>query len=191
MSASSFLRSARGGAGVSQRQLALDSRVTQPAIAVIESGSHDTSVSRLEQLLASLGQRVVLLPTLARPVSEAADALRAALLSHNYEWAWREVIQTSDDLAGVDPAVRVALAVTRPLPVGDRRYDALLAALVDYWMSLDRLPRPMWLDDPHYSLNEPWDIEELESLRARARLATPRSIRRHGVFLDPTQLLSA
>ncbi|MDP2014838.1 MAG: helix-turn-helix transcriptional regulator, partial [Actinomycetota bacterium] len=87
MSASSFLRSARGGAGVSQRQLALDSRVTQPAIAVIESGSHDTSVSRLEQLLASLGQRVVLLPTLARPVSEAADALRAALLSHNYEWA--------------------------------------------------------------------------------------------------------
>ena len=190
MSASALLRSARSNAAVSQRQLAADSRISQPAIAVIESGSHDTSVDRLERLVAVLGHRLALLPTLARPVSEAADSLRAAISAGDEEWAWRELIQASDDLASASPSVRVALAVNRPQPVGERRYDALLAALADFWLSVDQLPRPLWLDDSHYSLEEPWDVEELESLRAQARLATPESMRRHGVYLDPKQLLS-
>ena len=87
--------------------------MSQPGIAAIESGAHDTTVSRLELLLAALGQRVVLVPTVCRSVAEAADGIRSALVCRDENWAWREVIQTSDDLAREAPVVRVALSIVR------------------------------------------------------------------------------
>lgn len=190
MSASKLLRAARRSAAASQRELAKVSGVSQPAIAAIESGAHDTSVRRLEQLLASLGQRVIVLPTRSRTVAEAAEAIHAGLARRDEEWAWREIVQTSDDLAHAEPDVRVVLAISRPHSVGDRNYDALLAATVDYWLTIDQLPRPRWLDDAAYVLDEPWDVEELPALRARARQETPEAFRRHGVYLAPAQLSS-
>ncbi|MUH46731.1 MAG: helix-turn-helix domain-containing protein, partial [Actinobacteria bacterium] len=125
MTAASLLRSARGSHGLSQRALADRAQVAQPRIADIEAGAHDTTVRRLEHLVASLGQRIAVLPTLSRPACEAALAIATQLASNSDRQAWREVIQLSDDLAGASPAVRVALAVTEPAPTGDHRYDAL------------------------------------------------------------------
>jgi len=53
------------------------------------------------------------------------------------------------------------------------RYDAHLAAVTDYHLTLDALPRPVWLDHPDYRLAEPWDVEEFPSLRDQARQDTP------------------
>lgn len=147
-------------------------------------------MSRLEQLLAALGQRIALLATVCRSVAEAADGIRDALECGDEDRAWREVIQTSDDLAREAPVVRVALSIARPLPVGEKRYEALLAAVVDYWLTRERLPRPGWLDQQACTLEEPWDVEELIELRAHARSAAPRSISRHGVYLAATELAS-
>ena len=61
MTAASLLRSARGSHGLSQRALADRARVAQPRIADIEAGQHDTTVRRLEHLLATLGQRIAVL----------------------------------------------------------------------------------------------------------------------------------
>ena len=190
MSASLLLRAARQAHGTSQRELAEAASVSQPGIAAIESGAHDTTVSRLELLLAALGQRVVLVPTVCRSVAEAADGIRSALVCRDENWAWREVIQTSDDLAREAPVVRVALSIVRPLPVGDQRYDALLAAVVDYWLTRDQLPRPRWLDHRAFTLDEPWDVEQLAELREHARSTTPTSISRHGVYFAATELAS-
>ena len=190
MSASSLLRTARHSRGVSQRALALAAHVSQPGIAAVESGAHDTTLDRLELLLVPLGQRVSLLPTRSRPVWQVAVDLRAALDSGDDKRAWREIIQCSDDLARETYATRVALAVTQPLPVGDARYDALLAAVTDYHLSRDRLPRPLWLDLPDYRLAEPWDVEAVPSLRDQARHDTPPAIARHGVFLAAVELES-
>ena len=190
MSASSLLRTARHARGVTQRALARSAQVSQPGIAAVESGAHDTTVDRLEQLLVPLGQRVSLLPTRSRPVWQVAVDLRIALESGEEGRAWREVIQCSDDLAREAHPTRVALAVTQPLPVGDSRYDALLAAVTDYHLSRDALPRPLWLDLPDYRLAEPWDVETVESLRDRARDETPPAIARHGVFLAAAELAS-
>lgn len=190
MSASSLLRTARHSRGVSQRALAQAAHVSQPGIAAVESGTHDATFDRLDLLLAPLGQRVTLLPTRSRPVWAVAVDLRAALDSGDEGRAWREVIQCSDDLACAEHTTRVALAVTRPLPVGDSRYDALLAAVTDYQLSRESLPRPLWLDLPDYRLVEPWDVEDIPSLRDRARRATPTAIAQHGVFLAASELAS-
>jgi transcriptional regulator with XRE-family HTH domain len=190
MTAAMLLRTARHARGVSQRALSTAANVSQPGIASVESGSHDTTVGRLELLLTALGQRVTVLPTRTRPVWEAAVALREALDEGNQSTAWREIIQLADDLARETGATRVALTVTKPLLVGDARYDALLAAVTDFRLSQDRLPRPEWLDDSEYRLEEPWDVEKIPDLQSVARRQTPEAIARHGVFLREAELAS-
>jgi len=190
MKASTLLRTARAARGVSQRELSKAAHVSQPGIAAVESGSHDTTVGRLELLLTALGQRMTVLPTRTRPVWEAAVALRQALDEGNESTAWREIIQLADDLAREDGATRVALTVTRPLLVGDTRYDALLAAVTDLRLSQDRLPRPAWLDASAYRLDPPWDVEVIPALQSKARRQTPRAVARHGVFLRAAELAS-
>lgn len=186
--AAALLRTARHDRGLSQRALADRARVRQPGIADIETGAHDTTVDRLEQLLAPLGYRVSALPTRGRPVWEAAAAIRESVQSEDAPRAWRELIQLADDLAREPDATRVALAVTPPLPTGSARHDAVLAAVTDY--RLRGLPKPGWLDDPAYTLAEPWDVEPISALRRAARRNTPPEIRRHGVYLHRQELES-
>lgn len=190
MTASAILRSTRTSHGLSQRALARAARVRQPGLAAVESGSEDATVSRLEHLLNELGSRLTVLPSRRRPVWAAGEAVRRALDARDERSAWREVIQLNDDLRGADRATCVALAIAPPGRTGDSRFDALIAAVTDSALVDARLPRPEWLDEDAWSLLEPWDVEEIPSLRKAAREATPPAIRRHGVFLDRAVLAS-
>jgi hypothetical protein len=116
--------------------------------------------------------------------------VRSALAAHDEILAFREVIQLADDLAHESPAVRVALSVTAPPPVGDARFDALIAAVTDYRLTSVRAPRPEWLASNTYRLAEPWDVEQVAALRDEARRRTPASIRRHGIYLAESELMS-
>lgn len=190
MTAAQILKLARGHRGVSQRDLAGASGVAQPRIAAIESGQHDPGFSRIEELLAPLGQRLVPVPTSGVAVWEAALAISAALDANNRNLAWRHVIQASDSLAAAEPATRVALCITPPALTPDPKFDALIAAIADYWLAPHRLPLPRWVREPERILEEPWDVEPLAKLQSLARRATPRVIARHGVYLAESELLS-
>jgi transcriptional regulator with XRE-family HTH domain len=188
MSAAALLRAARSDRGVSQRALAARAHVRQPGIAALESGAHDTTFSRLEQLLESLEYRLTAVPTRTRAVWQAADAVRAALDERDEDTAWRQVIQLADDLAREPAAHRVALSVTRPASTGSRRFDALVAGVTA--LRLRGLPLPGWVDDPWYRLEDDWDVEPLDELRPAARRATPREIARHGVYVHEREFES-
>jgi len=188
MSAASFLRTARTSRGMSQRALAQRANVRQPGIADIESGAHDTTLSRLEELLAALQYRLTPIPTTSRGVWEVAYAVAAAVLASDEANAWRQVIQLADDLAREPAATRIALTVTPPPSTGSARYDALIAGLTEY--RLRGLPCPAWVNDSRYSLADEWDVETLPSLREAARNATPEEFSRHGIYLDPRELES-
>jgi hypothetical protein len=159
-------------------------------VAAVESGSEDATVSRLEHLLRELGSQLTVLPTRRRPVWAAGEVVRHELDKGKHRSAWREVIQLNDDLRGVDRATCVALAIAPPGPTGDVRFDALIAAVTDHALVNARLPRPLGLDDPAWTLKEPWDVEEIPALQAAARKATPAAIRRHGIYLDRAVLAS-
>jgi len=188
--AAGILRAARTSSGLTQRALAQAAQVRQPGIAAVESGSEDATVSRLEHLLRELGSQLTVIPTARRPVWAAGDDVRRALDSGDERWAWREVIQLNDDLRGVDRATCVALAIAPPGHTGDARFDALIAGVTDCALVDARLPRPQWLDEEAWTLHEPWDVEPLAPLQASAREATPTAMRRHGVFLDRSVLVS-
>jgi transcriptional regulator with XRE-family HTH domain len=188
--AGSLLRTARHSRNLSTRGLAKLAHVNQPGITAVERGHEDATATRLEKLLAPLGCQLSLLPTRLRPVWKAADRVRAALDEGDTRTAQREVIQLSDDLQRAEPATRVALAIAPPTSTGNQRYDALIAAVVDLLLSRDNLPRPVWLDDDLRALSEPWDFEPVAKLREAARAATPEAVRRHGIYLDPAELVS-
>jgi len=190
MATSTLLRSARTSQGVTQRALAASSGVHQPRIAALESATEDATVSRLEALLRQLDTQLTLIPSNLRPVWAAGADVRRALHREDYRTAWREIIQLNDDLRAADSATCVALAIAAPEPTGDHRFDALLAAVTDACLCGRRLPRPAWLDDDSRRLSEPWDVEDVPELQKAARQATPKSIRRHGIYLDPSVLAS-
>lgn len=190
VSASRILRSTRTSKGLSQRALASAAHVHQPGVAAVESGSEDATVSRLEHLLSALGSQLTVLPTRRRPVWAAGEDVHRALTADDEPTAWREVIQLNDDLRGSDRATCVALAIAPPGRTGDVRFDALIAAVTDAALVDARLPRPGWLDEAPWKLDEPWDVEEVPSLRAAARKATPAAIRRHGIYLDRAILVN-
>lgn len=71
MNAARTLKYARRKAGLSQRQLADRCGVAQPAIARIESGRVDPSISTLDRLLRSCGRELALEPRLGEGVDRS------------------------------------------------------------------------------------------------------------------------
>ena len=187
--AARLLRQARRACALSQRQLASSAREHQSSIADFERGKHDPGVDRLDALLGRLGYGLSALPTRRRTVADAADAIYQWLRKGDADRAYRELIQVNDDLTSEHGALRVALAVAPPALVGDSRFDAFIAALVEYRLRSERLPVPEWTSDPERRIAEPWTVDEFAEHDIKT--ITPRPFRERRIFLDPAELASA
>jgi transcriptional regulator with XRE-family HTH domain len=187
--AAALVRQARALSGLSQRALAEQAGDHQPNVAAIESGARDAYVSTVARLIHAAGGRLSVLPTTAAPVAEVAVEIAQLLADGRGRVAYRTVLGLHDDLVRADPASRVALCVMPPSTTGDRRYDALLAALVEHDLERDGLPAPAWARDPGRDAGG-WWVEDLPELRDATRKATPPAFARHGVWLDVAELES-
>ena len=187
--AARLLRQVRRARALSQRQLASSAHEHQSSIADFERGKHDPGVDRLEELLRGLGYGLSALPTRRRTVADAADAVYEWLRKAEPNRAYRELIQLNDDLAAEHGALRVALTVAPPAMVGDRRFDAFIAALVEYRLRSERLPIPEWISEPGRRLEEEWIVDEFAAHDIKA--VTPKPFRDRRIFLDPAELESA
>jgi transcriptional regulator with XRE-family HTH domain len=187
--AATLLRSARRSAHLTQRDLADRAGVPQPAIADVESTKRDTKVQTLGTLLRATGQRLAALPTTSRTVAETADAIYLALRRRDDDRAYREVLQLNDDLRRSSPDVRVALSVLTPPPTSSQRYDALLAALVEYHLKTG--PRPSWLHEPYRSLAERWYVNDNPYLHESSIAASPKEFARRNIALAESELAAA
>ncbi len=182
-----LVREARRGRGLTQRALGAKSGVTQSALAAIECSEHDTLVKSLDRLIGAAGYSLFLLPTTSSAVASWADFIHEALRreKHGEPIAFRALIGLSDQLTAAPGPLRVALCVAPPAPCGEAKYDAALAALVEYHLAKDGLPIPAWVDEPGRSLSESWaaspftDISEI-----------PHAFARRGVLLAESELAS-
>lgn len=190
MPADALLRVARHSRGLTQRALALRSRTAQSAIAALESGRHDPLVGTLERHLRAAGSRLAILPTLSRSVADAADEIRALLKRGRESTAFRQLIQVADDLGREHGALRTALTVAPPGLVGDSRFDAFLAALVEHRLAEEQLPTPTWTSQPRRYLHEPWFVVDLPEFVEDARKTSPPAFVEHGVYVNASELES-
>jgi len=189
--AATLLSSARRYRGVSGRELARRTASSQAGLVGVENGSADATTERLDRILRTLGYQVITIPTRLGTASDAAEEARHFLAVGNEDAAFRVALQLVADLTRADEALRVALCVTPPALTGDSRFDALIAGIVDWELSKDALPIPLWVREDTRVLSEPWDVEPVPTLRESARLRTPEAFRRHGVYLAASELVDA
>ena len=187
-SAARILSNARRVSGLSQRELATRARTQQPVVARTESSARDVTCETLDRLLRPTGYRLSAIPTRSWTAAEAAGAFRAHLRADNEDGAYRDVIQFNDDLAREHGAVRVAVVVAPPERTGDDRYDAILAALVEFRLNEERLPLPTWTAG--HSLVERWFVDTNSVDDPATVDATPEPFRRRGVIIDAVELAS-
>lgn len=90
-----------------------------------------------------------------------------------------------------DAATRIGLVEARPDPTGDRRFDALLAAMAEHLCAADSLPGPAWANEADRFLDEWWFVAGLRSLEADALVHSPISFARRGIFVTAGALTYA
>ena len=187
MTTAQLVRESRRGSGLTQRDLASRSGISQSAVADIERAAHDTRAGALNRLVGAAGYQLFVLPTRAHAAADWADVIYQELRSgrRSEEVAFRALIGLHDDLAAVTAPLKVALCVAPPGPCGDRRFDAAIAAVVDHHLSTGRLPVPTYVRDPSRTLDVPWVVSPYTSPDA-----VPRAFRRHGVHLASSELAS-
>jgi len=187
MTTAQLVREARRGTGLTQRALASKAGITQPALADIERSAHDTRVSSLDRLVGAAGFKLFLLPTSRSAAASWADLIFQELRSERRSdaVAFRALIGLSDDLTGAPGPLRVALCVAAPPPCGDARFDAAIAAIVEYHLASDGLPLPEWLAEPTRTLAAPWAVSPYTEVSEVHKI-----FRRRGVLLAESELTS-
>jgi hypothetical protein len=126
-------------------------------------------------------------PTIAEVGAEVARCLAESDEDSARRLAFRFVEQFDK----ADEADRQRMVEDAPLPTGDRRYDALLASLVEYCCVHHGMPPPTWVDDPSRFLQQWWFVSGLKSLHANAVVHSPISFKRRGVFITEGALTYA
>ena len=102
---------------------------------------------------------------------------------------WKLVWEFLEEYRWEPDDVQTSLLSDEPVPVGDARWDALLAALAEHLAAEHDLAPPEWAETR--VLRRPWFPAELEIQRADALVWAPAAFRKHGVYLSARDLEAA
>jgi len=102
---------------------------------------------------------------------------------------WKLVWEFLEEYRWEQTEAQSSLLQEEPEPVGDQRWDALLAALADHLAAQLDLAPPPWAESR--VLRPPWFPAELQIQRAAALVRAPAAFRKHGVYLSARDLDAA
>lgn len=192
MDAATLVRESRRRAGLTQQALAERAATTQSAVAAYEGGAKQPSVATVDRLVRAAGLTVTwrLVPTSA-PLVAAAQRIEATLRRGDEAEALRHVAELIVEIeARTSPDRRAAELAVEPPSTGDRRWDALLAGVVEWLAHRAAVRTPAWTGLPERFLDVWWFVTTYRSLYASAMVHTPAELANRGVFLHADSLLS-
>lgn len=124
---------------------------------------------------------------MAQSLAETARAVQACLAGPDRARGESESIRLAFSFVEVYERApvpeRVHLLEDCPEPVGDARFDALLAALAEHLCAEDEREAPAWVGHESRFLDTWWFVAAMRSLEADAIVHSPISFARRGVFL--------
>jgi transcriptional regulator with XRE-family HTH domain len=199
--ASAILRQLRQDKGLTQRDLAAKAGVPQSTIAEIETGRREPSLTLLSKLAESVGDSVTLTlsPLLQRSVIVMANMIKDRLaggagqglsVELREDAALRAVLDLKDALRRSNPERFVALTSQAPGLVGDTRWDAFLAAIVEDEAARKAISPPRWTNDPSRFQRPFWYLSSNPRLHTWEIANAPGAFVRHGVFAAEEELES-
>jgi len=116
-------------------------------------------------------------------ISETAVQVRHSLEAADEREALRWVAQFVTEFRRAAVADRPSLIRGEPPTTGDRRWDALLAGVVEHLCFHHGLPVPDWVVRPARFLDRWWFVTPYRSLHASAFAETPAALANRGVFI--------
>ncbi|MEO6200505.1 MAG: helix-turn-helix transcriptional regulator [Cryobacterium sp.] len=155
MSASTLLRAARRSSGLSQGVLAARAQTSQPNVSTIEGGTRIPTVDTLERLLSRTGHRLIAIPGGRPDAVESADRIATSLRDMRRDSAFRAFLDYSDGLAATHGVNRVVLTAAEPFPTGSPAWDAAIAAVTEFRLNEESLPKPGWIGSSDRTLPHP------------------------------------
>lgn len=195
------LREARESSSLSQRTVAERMGTSQPAVARLERGGADPRLGTIVRYAKAVGAQVQLVSDAGVDIPARADAVTEALDAGegDVSLAFRHVIQLLDDLNRLrDDPDALAVSLRREPPrTGDRRFDALIAAVCERVAHQAGLPVAGWTAAPSRFLERWWfPVADLlgrlpEGLACYALANSPPEFAVRGIFVDPDSLESA
>jgi hypothetical protein len=102
---------------------------------------------------------------------------------------WKLVWEFLEEYRWEPDQIQPSLLRDEPSPVGDERWDTLLAALAEHLAAQHDLAAPDWSE--RRVLRRPWFPAELQIQRAEALVWAPAAFRKHGVYSSARDLDAA
>ena len=191
MDAAIVIRAARRRAGLTQTALAQRSATTQSAIAAYETGAKQPSMATVTRLAAAAGCSVAwALVPVKSVVHAAVDAISRSLHVGDEHEALRLVAELWTGLVSMNASTVDVELEGDPGSTGDRRWDALVAGIVEWAAHAVEVRTPPWTATKERFLDEWWFVTPYRSLHASALVETPAELANRGVFLHESSLRS-
>lgn len=192
MTITSALAAHRRRRGLAANEVAAHAHTSPAALSHIEAGRRVPRIDLVERLAGAMGGRLVLVPD-ARGRStpaEVASGIRADLEQRRHDWAFRRLIQLSDDLRSVDGFAAAVLSAECPPHTGSALFDAALAGVVAHVLTSRGLPAPPWTLEATRYLAEPTYLPAPEAPFALDDDEVPAEFARRNVRLHRLDLES-
>jgi hypothetical protein len=123
-----------------------------------------------------------------RPMT-LADLAARLLSTADAKLRWKLVWEFLEEYRWEPEEVQLPLLTDEPPPVGDERWDVLLAALAEHLAAAHDHAPPGWAE-PRV-LGRPWFPAELKTQKTDALVLAPAAFRKHGVYLSVRDLEAA
>jgi len=124
-------------------------------------------------------------------VSDIARAVSTCVIDNDQSMAIRLMFRIVERYDKCDLVTRAEMIRECPPPTGDRRYDAMLAAVVEYCCAVRFILAPAWVQRPEFFLDTFWFPAGLPGLEAEAFANSPISFSRRGIFINSGSLTYA
>jgi transcriptional regulator with XRE-family HTH domain len=172
--------------GLTQEQFAERAGTSRTRLSAYENTRTMPELDTLERLAAVASMEVALAPNGSQRVADQVEQLRQAIRDGRVPDAVRLV---GEMVAWVrNGVVMVAALDQEPAPLGDRRWDALLAGVTELLCRELGRPVPGWASSPARCLEAPWFVSPLRSLWPEIYRTTPAPLVARGVFLSGAAL---
>lgn len=186
----SWLKSARESAGLSQSEIARRTSLYQANISEIENGFTDPHLSTVKEYLSALGLKLIPVSRSIPSIQEFALEISSALKQKKSERAFRLLIEFVNQAKKLNRDDFLFATTLRPTNTGDERFDALLAATVEYLHADRKLPRPNWVTAGRYKLREPWIVDRYATKYDNLERITPKQFLDRNILISPAEFAS-
>lgn len=186
---STVVGAVRRRAGLTQQALAERAQTTQSTIAAYEAGAKEPSAQTMTRIAAAAGLAVTWdLVTTTSVTVRTVQEVTTLIIDAAEKEAFRLVAGLAARLDRLSPGAFIDDTRPDPGSTGDRRWDALVAGVVERGAHRVGVRVPSWTAVPHRFLDAWWFLSPYRSLHASALVESPPELANRGVFLHESSL---